>query len=76
MPERDESLRRRHLDEVIESNGFAVIVERINKMLEAKQLHLQGDLDAIETAKCRGEIKALNDVLRVPSILQKELQHK
>jgi hypothetical protein len=77
MPELNEkSLQRRHLEEVVDSHGYKLIWDRIQLMISRHQARLENDLDPIETANVRGQLKALRDALGVPQILAEEYQKK
>ena len=62
-----------HLDainELKESPGYALVVERIQETLE----QLRNDLEKGASDSTRGQCKALRMVLTIPEILKSEIQ--
>lgn len=55
------------------SEGYKLFCERVDDLIAAKCRELEGDLDEAKSAKLRGQIKALRDVLTIPKVLKGEI---
>lgn len=61
-----------HIGRVLDSRGWQLIKQRIEKALAMRIDELQGDLDALKTAEVRGVIQGLKLALQIPNILKGE----
>lgn len=61
------------LSDLLRSPGYALFQRRIEKELERRSRELEQPFDQVNTADCRGYIRALRVVLRIPEILQTEI---
>lgn len=62
------------LIELERSEGYKLFRERVDDMIVRRCRELEGELDEVKTARVRGQIAALRDVLTVPVILKAEIQ--
>lgn len=61
-----------HVRETIESPGWQLIRQRIERELSLKIAELVRPLDPVKTAQVRGMIEAFKTALDIPRILQAE----
>lgn len=61
------------LSDLERSEGYKLFCERVDDLIATKCRELEGDLDEVKSAKLRGQIKALRDVLTIPKVLKGEI---
>jgi hypothetical protein len=54
--------------------GYRLLRDRLESELARKRADLEGNLDAVATAACRGRISALKTALDIPDILRDEMK--
>ncbi len=60
------------LEDLEQSPGYALFTGRVNREIKRQSLGLERDLTDLETAKLRGSINALREVLTYTDILKEE----
>jgi len=68
---RDE-IDREHLKQTLDTRGWQILEQAMRELAGRKLQLLRQDLDAIQTAKVRGYLDALDAVLALPKDLLKE----
>lgn len=58
--------------ETLQTRGWKLFGARVEKLRESKRRELEQELDAVQTAKVRGFLEALNTVAAIPDILMRE----
>ena len=63
-----------HISQVIDSRGWQLIRQRIEKTRDMKMRELLNPLDAVQTADLRGMVRGLELALSMPQILMGEVK--